>query len=42
VLELALYDHQRSAFPRHLDSVRVPELMRGKPTSNARLSRSRA
>ena len=37
VLELALYDHEGNAFARHLDGVRVTELMWGEPPSDAGL-----
>jgi hypothetical protein len=42
VSELALYDHQGNAFTRHLDGVRVAELMGGEPPSTAGLNRSPA
>jgi hypothetical protein len=32
--ELSLYDEQQDPLPGHLDSVRMPELMRGKPATN--------
>jgi hypothetical protein len=42
VSELALDDHEGHAFARHLDSVRVAELMWGEPPSNAGLDGSAA
>lgn len=42
VSELALYDHYGNAFARHLDGVRVAELMWGEPPSNAGLNGSPA
>jgi hypothetical protein len=38
VPELALDDGQRHPLARHLDRVRVPQLMRSKPPSHARLN----
>jgi hypothetical protein len=42
VSELALYDHQGNAFARHLDGMRVTELMWGEPPSDAGLDGSPA
>jgi hypothetical protein len=42
VSELALYDHEGNAFARHLDGVRVTELMWGEPPSDAGLNGSPA
>jgi hypothetical protein len=38
VAELTLYDHQGNAFARHLDGVRVTELMWREPPPNAGLN----
>jgi hypothetical protein len=40
VSELALYDHQGNAFTRHLDGVRVAELVRREPSADPGRRRS--